>query len=251
MGWRGYIDRPRKTVFFWSQKAACTTLFSFLAENIPERPEQKKYFHQHSQSYQPCLKAIRHEGFQSVIIARHPVKRAISAYFNKFCLYGDKPLLSRSDLEPFARDLHDFHFARRGIQTDDNLMSFEDFLDAVSALHASRPRENIPVNGHWETQVPPFLLRERFHYDTVVHVERLNTELAALADRLDMTFHPSAMNRTPTLQKQEAVYFGDRPAREISSLNFGYDNFISPETLARIREIYAVDFEMFNYAPTP
>ena len=251
MGWRGYIDTDRRTVFFWSQKAACTTLFGMLADNMAERPVHKGHFHTHSQPYRKCLAAIRGRGHRSVIVARHPATRAISAYFNKFCLYRDRPLRRRADLEVFAKDLHDLYCARRGLRTEDNVMSFEDFLHTVAHLHASRAKPGLPVNGHWETQVPPFLVEEGFRYDHVVHVERLGAEMAALADRLGMRFRPRAMNRTRTAAEGQGGYLGRIPACEVAGHPFGYGNFIDPGILERIGRIYRADFEMFGYPPAP
>ncbi|WP_412509384.1 sulfotransferase family 2 domain-containing protein [Roseovarius sp. SYSU LYC5161] len=250
MGWRGYIHEDSETVFFWSQKAACTTLFGFLADNMAERPPRKKYFHTHSKPYQHCMAAIRDRGYRAVILARHPVTRIISAYFNKFCVYRGERLLSRADLEPFARDLHDLYCARQGIAAEDNVISFEAFLDTVARMHADRPRPRLPINGHWETQVPPFHARLGLRYDRVVHVENLDAEMGALADELGMVYSPKAMNRTELPPAPTAAYLGQVPAREVSGMDFGYDNFITPRTLARIHAIYAVDFEVLGY-PAP
>jgi len=251
MGWRGYIDDERRTVFFWSQKAACTTLFNFLADNMAERPVHKRYFHIHSRPYAPCLEATRTHGYRSVILARHPVTRVISAYFNKFCLYRGQRLLSRGDLEPFAQDLHDRYRARREQPDEANTMSFEDFLDTVAQMHAERPRPRLPINGHWETQVPPFHGDLGLRYDTVVHVENLDAEMAALARELGMRYRPRAMNRTDLTAAPDKGYLGRVPAREVSGMNFGYDNFITRTTLARIHAIYAVDFAVLGYPPDP
>lgn len=250
MGWRGYIDQDRGVVFFWSQKAACTTLFDMLAANIPERPVQKRFFHMHSVPTNRCLAAIREQGFQSVILVRHPVSRAISAYLNKFCSYHDKPLLRRDDLEVFARDLHDRFCDRHVLARDRNIMTFEDFLETVADLHASRPKPGAPVNGHWETQVPPFLLEEGFRYDTVIRVEHLDHELGALAAQLGMRYQPKALNRTRTAPG-ESRYLGLTPAHEVAGLRFSAANFVSPDSLGRIRAIYDVDFRMFGYPDLP
>lgn len=251
MGWRGYIDEPHDTVFFWSQKAACTTLFTFLADNMDPRPEKKNHFHRQSQSGRLCREAIAARGLRSVILARHPVTRAISAYFNKFCVYRGRALQVRADLEPFAQELHDLWCMRRGKTTETNLMAFEDYLDTVAHLHASREKPNAAINGHWETQVPPHLARE-ISYDHILRVETLDADLSALAAELGMTWRARAMNRTETGDGARAEgYLGQVPAHEVAALNFGMENFVTPVTLARIGQIYAVDFKVLGYPPAP
>lgn len=252
MGWRGYIDDTRKTVFFWSQKAACTTLFNILAQNIPERPKHKKFFHAESRPHWVCLEAIQQQGYRSVILVRHPVTRVISAFFNKFCLYNGKQLRTRADLEVFARDLHDTFCDRLQIQTQDNVMHFGQFLDTVAHLHATRAQPRLPINGHWDTQIPPFMAdMPDFRYDHVLHVENFEPEMAALADELDMTFQPRAMNRTKVTEQGHKGLLVQMQARHVADYAFGYRNFITPQTLAQIGAIYAPDFAMFGYPPAP
>ncbi len=251
MGWRGYIHIPKKTVFFWSQKAACTSLFRFLADNIEVPPENKRYFHLNSQSYKQCLEVMRKKRYRSVILARHPVTRSISAYLNKFCVYRGRSLMMRDDLEPFAQELHDLYCTERGLETERNIMTFAQFLDTVAALHDQRLKPRLPVNGHWETQVPGFLLDEGLHYDDIIHVEALDSELGALAADLGMRYHSRQMNKTQIADERYGGSLVDVPGHEISEYSFGYENFITPLTLRRIQSLYAVDLETFGYRPEP
>ncbi|WP_146592019.1 sulfotransferase family 2 domain-containing protein [Puniceibacterium confluentis] len=249
MGWRGYIDPSRKTVFFWSQKAACTTLFNLLADNMAERPTSKKHFHTESDAYPGCLRALE-QGYRSVILVRAPATRTISAYFNKFCVYNGKSLKTRDDLEPFAQELFDLFRARTGQESCDNLMSFEDYLDTVAALHAARPEPGAPVNGHWDTQIPAFLAANPgFRYDHVVHVENFDAEMQALAEPLNLRINPRQMNRTPVADSnRHRGYLGRVPARDVASYAFGYRNFQNFATMSQIEAIYGVDYDSFGYA---
>lgn len=254
MGWRGYIDRTHGAVFFWSQKAACTTLFEMLADNMAERPQKKLHFHLHSAPGHRCREAISRHGLTSVILARHPASRAISAYLNKFCVYRGRRLESRRQLEPFAQELHDTHVRAAGgsPDTDDpNTITFEQFLDTVARMRAEAEKPWLPINGHWETQVPPHWVEEGFRYDEVVHVERLTEELSALTDRLGMTWRPRAMNRSPVSPRPHDGYLGDVPAHDVARVAFGPANFLSEATLERIGRIYAGDYRTFGYALSP
>ena len=253
MGWRGYIDHPRETVFFWSQKAACTTLFAVLADNITPRPTDKRHFHRASFAFPACLRAVHESGFRAVILVRHPVSRAISAYFNKFCLYRGHALKTRADLEPFAQDLHDHFCALRGQATDDNVMSFEDYLDTVADLFAHRATPKTPLNGHWDTQYPAFLEDETpgLRYDTVLQVETFDADMTALAQKLDMRFKPRVMNKTDLAAKRHRGYLGRVEARRVAEYPFSPANFMSPATIDRIEALYGHDFQRFGYRLLP
>jgi len=251
MGWRGYIHAPRKVVFFWSQKAACTSLFTFLAEDVDIPPGDRNFFHTRSDPYPRCLKVIREHGYRSVILARHPMTRSISAYFNKFCVYRDRPLRTRDDLEPFAQDLHDLHCAITGAEPQRNGMTFVQFIDAVEARFARRTNIRHPINGHWESQVPGFLIGPDLQYDTILHTETLERDMTELAAGLGMPYHPRQMNSTKFAQDRHDGPLIDIPACDMTHHAFGYDNFITSDTLARIGQLYAQDFKVFGYPPSP
>lgn len=251
MGWRGYIHDDSKTVFFWSQKAACTTLFNFLADNMLPRPAKKEYFHTYSEPFRGCAEALVTRNYRSVILVRHPVTRIISAYFNKFCIYRGRKLLKRGHLEPFAQDLHDLYCARTGADPGDNSMSFEAFLDTITYLHSSRPHPDTPINGHWETQVPAFYKEAGIHYDYVVHVERLDVELSRVARKLRLKYNQRNLNRTRLPTTPVEGYLGNLSARDVCEMNFNYDNFITTEALATIQSIYEIDFKTLGYPLDP
>ena len=251
MGWRGYIHSPRKAVFFWSQKAACTSLFNFLAEDIPQARGDKSFFHTQSMPYTQCLAALRNKKYRSVILVRHPVSRSISAYFNKFCIYRNRPLRLREDLEPFAQDLHDLHCQITGADPQHNTMSFIQFLDAIEARYGLRKNPEHPINGHWESQMPAFLIPRGLYYDDIVHVEKLEQGLGAVATRLGMPYHPRRMNKTDLARDPDNRPLVDVPACEMTTHAFGYGNFITDVTLDRIGRIYAQDFKTFGYPLHP
>lgn len=249
MGWRGYIDEPRRTVFFWSQKAACTTLFTILADNIDPPPTAKNHFHRASSAYPKCLAALRENGFSSVIIVRDPVTRIISAYLNKFCIYRDSILHDRADLEVFAQALLDEHRAHHGLTDTANTITFEQFLAAIARMQAAKPDARRPINGHWETQMPPFLAAEGFRHDRILRVETLDADMAALAADMGLRYTARRLNRTERASAPAADYLGAVPACKVAEHAFDYGNFISSDTLAEIRRLYAVDFDCFGYDP--
>lgn len=252
MARRGYIDAHTRTVFFWSQKAACTTLFRTLSAAYGE-DTRNIHFIRRSKPWQDCLPLIRSEGYRSVVIARHPVLRAVSCYLNKFCIYRDLPLTRRGQLEIFAQALHDRYCTLNGLRTGENLMTFEDFLEIVSVLFAERPDANAPnVNGHWDTQVPPAMVEMGFRYDRVVHVENLNAEFAALCSEFGLPFDALAVNVTPVRPPSDGTpYLGRTPARAVALGQFDHAGFLSPQVIQRVSDLYAPDFAMFGYPAVP
>jgi hypothetical protein len=252
MGWRAFPDHKRRILFFWSQKSACTTLFHMLAENVPVAPDSKQYFIQHSIPIHMAQDLIRAHGFRSVAVVRHPVPRAISAFLNKFVVHSGRPLLRHEGLEPFARELHLEICAAAGRAPDANRTSFEEFLAAVATQHARRADPWERLNGHWDTQAPPRLAEAGFDYEHVVHVEALDSELAAVASGYGMRYTPAALNRTAYASDPPARrYLGGTPAQDLARLPYRPENFVNPLTLAMIELIYASDYRLYGYPPLP
>lgn len=250
MGWRAYVDKQRRAVFFWSQKSACTTLHHFLMDNIEPRPESRQYFLGRQASFEVARRFIRQEGYQSVILVRHPVTRAISAYCNKLLFFNGRMLRTRDDLEPLTVPLFDEWRRLSGITDARNGMSFEGFLATVDRLHRRRKNRRERLDGHWDSQIPKHVFNFRFRYDHVLRVENLQQDLAHVAEAFGMRFRPRRMNATP--QTAAAVrYLGDVPAWRIAKEDILYENFISPETLGTIHRIYHADFRKFDYPLVP
>jgi len=253
MGWRAFIDKERKVVFFWNQKAACTTLHFFLMDNLTPRPKERSYFLGHCKDFNVARRFVREEGFKSVILVRHPVTRAVSAYFNKFVIFEGHRLMTRTVMErvsTVSQVFFDQWQAMSGATGDDNNMTFEDFLKTVAHIHAERKDPNEPVNGHWDTQIPQAVVDTGFRYDHVLYVESLSNDLAKLARKLDMTYEPRNLNATPKA-KTAINYVGDRPARLLTMEDLRYENFYSPETLAMMYKIYGRDYRKFGYGMVP
>lgn len=251
MGWRGIVDHDRQTVFFWSQKAACTTFFALLGQNRTPRPESKQVFLHLSLPWRDCAHYLDRRGYRSVIVARHPLSRLISAYLNKFVVHYGRPLRHHLGLEPFARDMHQDICARAGRDPKVNRTSFDEFLAAVTRDHAARPDPWTPINGHWDTQVPPPLAAQGFRYDRVVCVERLDSELAALARDLGMAWDGTALNRTDYAPAAAAGYLGDLGADQLHDRAYGADNFVSAASIDTAWALHAGDYDVFGYGARP
>lgn len=252
MGWRGLVEHDRRAVIFWSQKAACTTLFMMLMQNMEVPPVRKRAFIARSKPTELCLSLVQNRGYLSVAVARHPVTRVISCYINKFAVYAGKSLRRHDDLKVMAARMHLDICAHAGRDATDNLTTFEEFVAGLDREFAARPDPRTPIDGHIDTQVPEWLPPTGFRHDVVVHVENLTEELTALATRLGLRYDGSAHNisrRNPGAR--QVAYLGNVPARDLIGYELDYQRFLSPATLASIARLYAPDYQMFGYPPLP
>lgn len=248
MGRRGIIDEATRTVFFWSAKSACQTLFQTLADHYGK---PKTAFNTGSQPWPLCVERIQKDGFRSVVLVRHPAIRLVSAYLNKFLDFQGKELRDRSQLEPFAQELFDRHRALHGGNSSRNDLSFEAFLDTVVHMHRVRRNPSGPdVNYHWDTQVPPRLLEMGVVYDHVLRVETLDRDLERLCANLGISYMPKRLNASQ-LGDAGHGYLGDRVPAELFGRPYAHRDFLSKESLALIREIHDVDYRTFGYAEDP
>lgn len=243
MSRRGFVDRKSGTVFFWSQKCACTTLFRTIGRTYGMTNKQVLT---RSLPFYQCREIINAEGLRSVILKRDPADRIISCYLNKF-VFARKPLREVDDLERIAYKLLVEKAKRFGGDASTNSMTFEDFLRTVQweMDHRTAPDEN-SVNGHWDTQIPPSALD--FEYDHIIDIREMNEVFGPLCQDLGLDYRRDRANRTPYTEGVDG-YLGDRPAGEIAGEPVGRRNFRRPLTERLIRYLYAVDFARFEVSP--
>jgi hypothetical protein len=251
MGWRGYPDHDRRTVLFWSQKAACTTLFTLLAQAAGD-PGPLRRYKVASRDTATCLRLVQEAGYAAVILARHPERRILSAYVNQFVRRDRGPVRGVDDLGQHALALHRRICADLGRDPARNLTSFAEFVAAVAALHAGRPDPWTPLNGHWDSQVPAPLAAQGFRYDRILRVERLTRDLGALAADWGIAWDGAAHNATPWAAAPSGLWQGDTPAEVLAgapALHPG--DLVSPDLRARVRAVFAVDYAVLGYPDTP
>lgn len=272
MSRRGIIRDDAKVVFFWSHKCACITLFNVLAQNFGGHVRD---YWQATVDWPDCVEAIDRHGYRSVVVARDPWRRTVSSYLNKFITHKGQSLRRVGDLEGFSRRLLRVHHAQalglhpappagfaslprrlrlrlRGHGLAANDLCFEDFLSTVATLHRQRadPDRNT-INGHWDTQVPPALLRQGFRYDHVVHVEHFDSEFAQVATQLDLAYQPQQHNRTGNLRStSNPGYIGDQPPHQLLASHIDVAGFVNPANAALVGELFATDYAAFGY-PLP
>jgi len=244
---RGYVHHGLRTVFFWAQKSACTTLFNTLTKNFGET---NKHYHRSSLPWKECLNIISSENYRSVAIVRNPADRIISAYVNKLVTHKDEFLKTLDDLTDAARKLHEEFCLLERKKIDRNVMTFEDFLRTVEHLHKSRKNPNRnTVNGHWDTQAPPRMQTIGFRADRIIRVENFQEEFGKLCEELGMEYKGSHRNKTQQNDTGiKLAYIGNIPADELSAYNLSKSAFLNAENARKIHDLYKCDYEIFGYA---
>jgi hypothetical protein len=265
-----YLIEDKKLVIFWSRKAGNTSLAEWLVDVVtPEttgpfaRPARRTV-----DRYLPSVEAreamtlVREKGYQDFVLARNPYRRAISAYVEKFCFYGDRRMQGLDDLKGFARKLFLQVMQSQGKPADASAyegeayqgLSFVDFLQAI-VHHVRNPgRLGEPaLNGHWAPQVPFLFRQEGFRYSNVIRLEHAREEIAPLAIALntDIAFPHTRKNATDGVQT-----VSDRDLSRVPSAQLAREGLmptskalLNDETIALMREAFALDFEMLGYSP--
>ncbi len=238
---RGFIDEQTNTVFFWAQKCGCTSIFEYLSDTYGQ---PRRFFHRNSGDFAACSQAIAENGYNSVVVKRDPIDRAISCFVDKF-VFREEPLLTPSHLASFTQPLYGQYTELFNGETERNTITFEQYLKTVDAAMDARvdPNDNATINGHWDTQVPPAALD--FEYDKVFDVSEMSTGFKNYCDEIGIACSGSAENKS-TYGESSDEYLGDVPAYELATTLVNKKNFRSPETDRFIRYLYAIDYVKFG-----
>jgi hypothetical protein len=246
---RAYVDQNRKIVFFWSPKAGCTALFNTLRLTYGH---DNKYYLSNSQSWRDCFSYIE-KGFTAVALVRNPMDRILSSYVNKFVIYGNKPILFRQDMEKFSRRFFDKYRDLFGLSTDENILTFRDFLSVIGVLFSARenPDDNT-VDGHWDTQIPPGLAQEKdFRYDLIFDTKNFDKQLKPFCLERGFTFPEGRSNTSPWKTTDDThPFLGDLPGAELSQIKLSKSKFFDRRIADYIERLYEIDFRYLGYSLT-
>lgn len=208
--------------------------------------ETNNFYRVGSSPFVECSEVIEQDSYRSVVIKRDPISRAISCFADKF-VYREGPLLHPQDFEPFTRRLYrDYAILFDQDRKRNNTITFETYLETVMwQMHQRQdPNENDqPVNGHWDTQVPPAALD--FEYDHIFDVSEVSTSFDELCTSLGLAGAGEAKNRA-RYEQNEHGYLGDVPAQELATMSVTKENFRSERTDRLIRYLYAIDYLKFG-----
>lgn len=246
MSRRGFLAPDINTLFFWSPKCACTTLFNLMEMNFGKN---YKHWQEISMPWQECVAEIERNKLASVVITRHPTPRIVSGYINKFIIFKGKRITSVGEMEGFSSQFFKHYTNLFGITTDQSIMTFEEFLDTLEHLHGKRQNhDKNSIEKHWDTQVPAGLLASGFRYDHVIRVEQIKSDFPKVCENLGLKYryiHNNATQRPTTVEDES--YLGNIPANEIPTSNLSISRFLNNDNLDRINKIFKVDYEMFGY----
>lgn len=185
----------------------------------------------------PRLAADGARGFYNFAVVRHPDDRAVSGFVDKIC--------GEDRDEPWAREVVE----RAG---KDGALSFNGFLDYLEFVDEGA------CDPHWRRQ--SYIFGDR-RMDAFVRLEHLEEDFRKIARRvgdahLGVFGDKRQVNRyDPALQAAAmAANAPDMPSTELIAWAAEHgafppkEAFLTPAVRARIRRIYARDFDVLPYA---
>jgi hypothetical protein len=234
-----YLSLPYKLLYVATPKAACTTLkwwFAELvgladavrsatgsAESLPELTIHDTFYRASELHPAPTIaqleEAISNSSIFRFCVTRNPFTRVFSAWQSKWLL--------RESLQVAPYINADF-MKREPKTATDIAEVFEGFLEYIY-----RNEHPNPTDPHLKTQFR-LLDPESINYSTIIRIEAPEKSLEMLSRHLGSSFHNP---------------FSTKPKNEGAILY--HDAFISPRACRIIQELYASDFERFEYTTNP
>lgn len=258
MAGEAYIDHNREFVAFWSPKCACSAVAIWFAKGVLAKPDVPKS--QAARSwlrdngyYYPYLEArqyVTEFRYKSVIFARHPAARLVSAFINKFVKYGRRNLISFDDLQGFSKKLTQDIYQSLDKSIDQYIgITFNEFLDY---LERAIFIDGTPLNNHWDSQIPRSPRPQMPECNYIVRTESFSSDLKIINSLLGIEYIPPKSN--VTIFDSEIINENillDVPSSDIARLGqiVGNRNFLTPEVLNRIHSIYKIDYDFLAYEP--
>lgn len=215
-----HISWERRYVYVEVPKTGCTSIkkmlqLAELGYDVSSLPDNV-----HDRSKSPLAAPLgRPNRFRSAMengrlytfsVVRNPFTRALSGYLDKIIE------------TPWERERR---LPQLGFSVTDDV-SFLDFLQRVSE------QSNDDRDIHWAPQYH-LLGSGRIEYDYIGRFETLRDEIVTIADRLGILIDPSLLLRTTA----HATHADER-----------LSEFMGPEETDLVRQIYAEDFEEFDYS---
>jgi hypothetical protein len=241
---RAYVYLPKKAIFFWSFKAATTSLTDWMIDLVVpamRRSKEMKVGRPILSSPNTQIDAelaedlMYNHGFKACIITRDPYSRSISGYVNKFVNYAGRWHFSDAPLEGCAWRL---------LEKAPNA-SFKQFLE-VTADNAKK----IDGNPHWWTQVDPKF--EHLLKDVVIiDVKNLDLGIKDFCASIDMKC--PQMKKTLVTPKVPPTLQGDLSEIGCTDLAIAQcipepHQLLTPATISLINDTYDIDFRTLGYA---
>ncbi len=204
----------------------------------PGSPEHKERLRRFIGFYRgaycgPAMADGRAAGYRRICVTRHPGRRLVSAYLDKFCTGAPRPA--------FVEDV------LRAIGRDDP--SFRDLLGYLETV------EEHACNPHWRRQT---YVLDGQRVEDFVRLEDMRAEMTRLADIVGGGHLPLLEGRLQATRGGESEAADGEDASALPSAEIAARrraggrfppaaSFLTPETSERIRRIYAADFARLGY----
>lgn len=263
MARQAYLDQETKSLLYWSPKAGCTSLVQwFVFGRLGKETSEIRQNYADARGwlrgegyrldFREARKLIREEGYKSIVMARHPATRVLSAYLNKFVVYHGKPINAWERHEKAIRgELHRWDMA--GPNGDGfNGLSFRSFLDKIEEKVAEATKQKEPqLDGHWNTQMPLAYARTGFGYDKVLYLEASGETFKWLNGYFDVDYKMPATNRTKYSEETETIDATNMLSYTLSAHPeyLKKENFLHEDILQQIARIYRTDYKALGYDP--
>jgi len=267
MARQAYVDHRTKLILFWSPKIGCTSLINWFVYGALAKP---KGFIQETTPYHDArgwlagegyavnskiaLNMIKNADYETMVITRHPATRILSAYLNKFVLYPKKPITGYEKLEPFAAAAYRKWKNNIPVVQAKNTyegLSFREFLTHIKSTKDACRSGEPDLDHHWSTQVPQAFIDKDFQYQNIFYLEEYQKAIDWLNAKYGINHKMVRTNRTKYSEIKDAN------VADMSSIDLALkpelhskENFLQPDILEIIADIYAVDFDIFGYDKT-
>lgn len=262
---QAYVDHREKIIVFWSPKAGCSSLTNWFLHSLLRasgqvtetthfggRPrvwlEQNGYRFDYKQAYNLASNA----GYETLVLARHPVSRLISAYLNKFVVYNGTPITSFVQLEAFAQQLYleATGTTAQSAQSHYPGISFTGFIEYICQKIGQKTDAEPMLDHHWNTQCPFWLQERTFQYGKILYLEDMAAAQAWLQARSTIAWQAPVINATSYANSAHHDC-SDMPSCALAGEPQLHSalNFINSTIIEKIADAFKVDFDYFGYNP--
>lgn len=263
MSRNAYYIPERNLLIFWSPKSGCTAVAQWLARavfNIPasilKKHDPRKFLEENGYhlTYEKAYLISNQLDVLSIAACRDPWDRIVSAYFNKFVIYGKNYLTEFASLEPFAKSFYLSMHGLKSLPTDMMYegISFSDFLKHIEHMYdrAVEHNKEPALDHHFSTQCPLFPPTSPV-FDRVMRMEESQEQFKMLSGIFNSNFVPGQSNKTYYQQSSQISTAFDLPSINFSKLpdNLNKSAVDSHEARRIVEKVFAVDYRNFGYHP--
>lgn len=242
------INFDKKLAVFFCAKSGCTFVVKwfFLQINHLDAALDFKHFvhHYRAQVYQKSEHFIKSrndfikkngKGYLKIKVVRNPFERAVSSYIHFLGMIREK--------HPGIKD--DFR-----LEFEKLTYSFEEFLNLLLTVNIRR------CNVHWRQQYQ--LIERRIKLDHIIHLKKSIDELSNLEHQYqlcktkDMDYLSSSQHHSIAKNSNSNQQFcGDIAySFRVKRIRPAYKYFYNASLIEKVRKIYQVDFEEYDFDST-